>query len=46
MTLKKAIDLLKAEYEIAKKLGWVQNPRAVALHQVWKKAEGKWRDYK
>lgn len=38
MTLKKAIRLLEAEYETAKKLEWVHNPLAYALYKVWKKA--------
>lgn len=44
MRLEKAIELLRAEYEIAKQLEWVHNPLAFALYQVWKKADGKWRD--
>lgn len=39
MTLKKAIELLEAEYERAKKLEYVHNPLAWALYQVWKKAD-------
>ena len=37
MTLEKAIKMLEAEYERAKKLEWVHNPLAYALYQVWKK---------
>lgn len=44
MTLEKAIELLKVEYEVAKQLEWVHNPLAFALYQVWKKADGKWKD--
>ena len=39
MTLKKAIQMLEAEYERAKKLDFVHNPLAWALYQVWKKAD-------
>lgn len=39
MTLKKAIELLEAEHERAKKLEYVHNPLAWALYQVWKKAD-------
>jgi hypothetical protein len=39
MTLKKAIELLEAEYERAKKLEYIHNPLAWALYQVWKKAD-------
>lgn len=39
ITLKKAIKMLEAEYERAKKLEWVHNPLAYALYQVWKKAD-------
>ncbi len=39
MTLEKAIELLKAEYERAKTLEYVRNPLAYALYQVWKKAD-------
>ncbi len=41
MTLEQAIDMLKAEYERAKKLEFVINPLAYALYQVWKKADRK-----
>ena len=39
MTLEKAIEILKAEYERALKLEWVHNPIAYALYQTWKKAD-------
>ena len=39
MTLNKAIKLLEAEYERAKKLEWVINPVAYALYQVWREAD-------
>lgn len=39
MTLEKAIKLLKAEYERAKNIPYVQNPLAWALYQVWKKVD-------
>jgi len=39
MTLEQAIELLKKEYERAKKMEYVQRPLAWALFQVWKKAE-------
>ncbi len=39
MRIKRAIRLLEAEYEKAKKLEWVHNPLAYALHQVWKMAD-------
>lgn len=38
MTIEKAIQLLEAEYERAKKMEFVQKPLAWALYQVWKKA--------
>jgi hypothetical protein len=41
MTLEQAIEMLKSEYERAKKLDFVINPLAYALHQVWKKADRK-----
>ncbi len=40
MTLEQAIEMLKTEYERAKKLEFVLNPLAYALYQVWKKADG------
>lgn len=39
MTLEKAVKLLEAKYERAKKMEYVQNPLAWALYQVWKKAD-------
>lgn len=42
MTLEKAIELLKEEYECAKKMVWVCNPLAFALYQTWKQVDGKW----
>ena len=41
MTIERAIELLKAEYENAKRLAYVRNPLAYALYQVWKVAEQK-----
>ncbi len=41
MTLEKAIELLKAEYEEAKKQEWVQKPLAYALYHTWKKVDEK-----
>ena len=39
MTLEKAIDMLKKEYELAKKQGYIRNPLAWALYQVWRAAD-------
>lgn len=39
MTLEEAKHLLEEEYERAKRLEYVINPLAYALHQVWKKAD-------
>lgn len=39
MSLGKAIEILRAEYERAVKLEWVHNPIAYALYQTWKKAD-------
>lgn len=39
MTLEKAIKLLEASYEKAKKLTFVRNPLAYALYHVWKMAD-------
>ena len=36
MTIKKAIKMLEEEYERAKRLDWVRNPLAYALHKVWR----------
>lgn len=44
MTLEKAKKLLEAEYEKAKKLEYVRNPLAYALHKVWKKADAERKD--
>ena len=41
MTLEKAIELLKNEYEEAKKLSFVQKPLAYALYHTWKKVDEK-----
>ena len=41
MTLQKALKLVEAEYERAKKLEWVHNPLAYALYKVWRMADGK-----
>mgnify|MGYP003292560188 CR=1 FL=1 len=41
MTLEKAIELLKAEYEKAKKQPFVQKPLAYALYHTWKKVDEK-----
>lgn len=39
MTLVKAINLLKTEYERACKLDYVHDPLAYALYVVWKVAD-------
>ena len=39
MTVEKAKQMLDKEYERAKSLGFVHNPLAYALYQVWKKAD-------
>ena len=39
MTLDKAIELLRKEYEKAKGLAFVKKPLAYALYQVWKIAD-------
>ena len=39
MTLEKAIELLKAEYERAKKMEYVRKLLAWALFQVWRKVD-------
>ena len=36
MTLEKAVETLKIEYEKAESLEWVHNPLAYALYRVWK----------
>ena len=39
MTLERAIEMLKKEYERAKNLEFVRNPLAYALHRVWREAD-------
>ena len=39
MKLEKAIEMLKAEYEKAKKQEWVFDPIAYALYHTWKKVD-------
>ena len=39
MTLEDAIEMLKTEYEKAKKQKYIINPLAYALYQVWKEAD-------
>ena len=41
VSLEKAIEMLKAEYERASKLEFVYDPLAWALYQVWKIADGR-----
>lgn len=41
MTLEEAKQLLEKEYEKAQRLGYVRNPLAYALYEVWKKADRK-----
>ena len=44
MTIGIAVKLLRAKYEKAKRLEWVEKPLAYALYQVWKiadRSEGK-----
>ena len=41
MTLEVAIEMLKIEYEKAKKNEYIFNPLAYALYQVWKKTDRK-----
>lgn len=41
MEIERAIELLKIEYEKAKRLAYVVNPLAYALYQVWKTADKK-----
>ena len=41
MTLEKVIELLKEEYEEAKKEPFVQKPLAYALYHTWKKVDEK-----
>lgn len=44
MTLQEAIKMLETEYERAKKLEYVYNPLAFALHRVWRNADGERKD--
>ena len=44
MTLKEAIKMLETEYERAKKLEYVYDPLAFALHRVWRKADRERKD--
>lgn len=44
--IEKAIELLKAEYEEAKKQEWVYNPLAYALYHTWKKVDEKSNNYR
>lgn len=39
LTLEKAIEMLKKEYESAKTKRHIHSPLAYALYQVWKKAD-------
>ena len=39
MTLTKALNMVKKEYEKASKLEYVRNPLAYALYKVWKVAD-------
>lgn len=39
MTLEKAIEMLKKEYEKARTRKFIHSPLAYALYQVWKKAD-------
>lgn len=39
MTLEKAIEMLREEYERALKMEYVKKPLAWALFQVWKKVD-------
>lgn len=41
MTLEQAIELLKTEYEEAKKQPFVLKPLAYALYHTWKKVDEK-----
>lgn len=43
MSLDEVIEMLKAEYERAKRLDYVINPLAFALYEVWKKVDKKTR---
>lgn len=46
MTIEQSIELLKTEYERAKRLDYIRNPLAYALYQVWKVADRKGDDKK
>lgn len=46
MTIEQSIELLKAEYEKAKRLDYIRNPLAYALYQVWRVADRKGSDKK
>ena len=37
--IERVVEMLKAKYERAKKMDYVRNPVAYALHQVWKAAD-------
>jgi len=39
MTLTKAVQELCKEYKLAAKMGYIRNPLAWALHQVWRMAD-------
>ena len=39
ITIEKAIEILKAEYERAKNMKYVQKPLAWALYHTWKKVD-------
>lgn len=39
MTLTKALDMVKKEYDKAKSCDYVRNPLAFALYKVWKAAD-------
>lgn len=41
MSLDEVIEMLKAEYERAKRLDYVINPLAFALYEVWKAVDRK-----
>ena len=40
VSLEKAIEMLRAEYERASKLEFVYDPLAWALYRVWKRVSG------
>ena len=39
MSIEKAIELLRIEYQKALKCGYVRNPVAYALYKVWRQAD-------